>query len=175
MADVRCRVRSNYGLVDCSNSRVVPGKHELELDGLSPDFYVLSAKANDHDVLAEGLDIQSDTDLEIVFGQNGGFAQGTVRNSSGDTVPGAVVALVPNLPRRQTSLLFQNVVTDRDGKFELRGIAPGSYKLFSWTELTGAGYRNADFMKDFDARGTQVQFENGSRLTVNLVVFSGEN
>jgi hypothetical protein len=72
-------------------------------------------------------------------------------------------------------LLFQNVVTDRDGKFELRGIAPGSYKLFSWTELTGAGYRNADFMKDFDARGTQVQFENGSRLTVNLVVFSGEN
>jgi hypothetical protein len=59
------------------------------------------------------------------------------------------------------------VTADSSGHFELRGIAPGNYHLFSWIALPGAAYRNADFMKTYDERGTAIRIEKDSQLLMN--------
>src|SRR5688572_22900925 len=123
------------------------------------------------DVLSEGLDIPGDTELEIVLGASGGLIQGTVRDATGNTLPDAVVGLVPDAPRRKAGPLYQSVITDPNAKFEIHGIAPGSYKLFAWPELEGLAYRNAEFMKEFEDRGKPVKVEKGVRLAVDLTAF----
>jgi hypothetical protein len=86
-------------------------------------------------------------------------------------LPFAVVAVVPDTPYRATPLRFRSVVTDSDGQYEIHGIAPGSYKLFAWTELEGAAYLNAEFMKEFEDRGKVVKAEKGAHLETDLTAF----
>jgi hypothetical protein len=115
--------------------------------------------------------IVGDTNLQIVFGGNGRIVQGTVRDDAGNTLPDAAVALVPDAPYRNTGVLYRKVISDPNGKFEIHGIAPGAYKLFAWAELEGAGYRNADFMKEFDARGQPAKVEIESKVSIDLISF----
>jgi len=170
-SSIQCRLRSHYGLYNCSGAQVVPAAFEIELDGLSTDEYVLSVKENDRDALVEGLNIVGDTNIQIVLVGKGGAAQGTVRDTAGNTLPDAVVALVPDAPYRKTGVLYRKVISDPNGKFEIHGIGPGAYKLFAWAELEGAGYRNADFMKEFDERGQHVMFEKESKVSIDLIAF----
>jgi hypothetical protein len=80
---------------------------------------------------------------------------------SGAKLADAVVVLVPDPPLRSAGLRYRTAISDVNGKFELRGIAPGSYHLFAWTELEGAAYRNADFMKDFEGKGVPIKVVEG--------------
>jgi hypothetical protein len=91
-----------------------------------------------------------------------------VRDAAGNTVLGAVVAIVPDEPRRGAGPLYRSVVSDPNGRFEIHGIAPGYYKLFAWPELEGAAFRNAQFMKDFEGRGKPTKIEKGTRVSIDL-------
>ena len=83
----------------------------------------------------------------------------------------AVVALVPDSPMPSAGPLYRSDISDIRGLFELRGIAPGSYRLFAWTELEGAAYRNPQFMKEFEERGMPVRIEKGQRLSMDLLAY----
>jgi len=167
---LRCSLRA-YGLSNCNGSQVVPGVQEVRLDGLPADAFVQSAKAGDHDILAEGLNVTGDTKLEIILATPGAIVQGRVRDAGGATVPAASVALVPNAPYRATALLYRSVIADPSGKFEIHGVAPGSYKLFAWPEVEGTAYRNAHFMKEYEERGKPVKIEKRDRVSIDLVSF----
>jgi hypothetical protein len=81
------------------------------------------------------------------------------------------VVLVPDAPLREAGLRYRTVETDIRGRYELTGIAPGSYELFAWSELEGAAYRNADFMADFEGRGIPVRIEDPETIAVDLTAF----
>ena len=166
-ASVQCRLRSKFDISNCADAGVVPGPQEFEL-GLPMDTYVLSAKSGDKNLLTEEFNVTGDTEMEIVLATPGSILEGTVRNADSDKLPDAVVVLVPDPPYRQTSLRYRSVITDRNGRFEIHGIAPGSYKLFAWSELEGFAYRNSEFMKEFENRGTPVEINKGSRLSADL-------
>jgi hypothetical protein len=154
----------------CPNIGLIPKAYELGLEGLPSDAYVVSVKSSGRDLLAEGVNITGDMELEIVLGQPGAVIAGTVRDAGAEVLPHATVALVPDVPYRATGLRFRHAVTDPHGKFELHGIAPGSYKLFAWPELEGAAYRNAEFMKAFEDRGLPIKVERGTREMVDFAV-----
>jgi hypothetical protein len=170
-ASIRCRLRSRFDVADCANAQLVPGVHELELEGLRPDMYVASAKSGNQDILKDGFDVTSDASVEIVLAMSGAIVQGNVRDTLGHDAPGAVVVLIPDAPYRNVGLRYRRVVTDPNGRFEIHGIAPGSYKLFAWTQLEEQAYRNADFMKPFEDRGTPLHLEKGSRQSITLESF----
>ena len=155
----------------CPNLRLVPKVYELDFEELPSDTYVLSVTSDSHDILEEGLNVTGNMNLEIVLGQPGAIVSGTVRTAEGAALPHASVALAPDAPYRATGLRYRSVITDPDGKFEIHGIAPGSYKLFAWPELAGAAYRNAEFMREFEERGRPVNVEKGARYSVDLTSF----
>jgi hypothetical protein len=91
-----------------------------------------------------------------------------VKDSKDQAIADAVVALVPDAPLRGAAPLYRSVIADFRGDFELRGIAPGQYHLFAWSELEGAGYRNPEFLKPFENRGKPIRIETTDQIKTDI-------
>jgi hypothetical protein len=57
------------------------------------------------------------------------------------------------------------------GRFELRGIAPGNYSLFVWSDIEGPAYRNAEFLKAYEDRAARIHVAKAQRIKVDLTSF----
>jgi uncharacterized surface anchored protein len=53
--------------------------------------------------------------------------------------------LVPELSQRDNSQKYKTASTDQYGHFDLHGIAPGDYKLFSWVEVEMGAWEDPEF------------------------------
>jgi len=160
---VRCRLRSEKVFTTNCSAGVIPDFYELELP---TDMALISAKAGDLDIRA-GLKIDTDTAIDVVMGP-GGVVTGVVKDSNDQTISDAVVALTPDASVRGAGPLYRAGISDVNGSFELRAIAPGDYHLFAWSELEGAAYRNADFMKPFEGRGKPVHIDKDGRISMDV-------
>jgi hypothetical protein len=80
----------------------------------------------------------------------------------------AAVALVPDEPRRAQARLYKGITTDQYGRFTIKGIAPGGYKLFAWEDVEEGAYQDPDFLKPFEALGTPFTIREGSRESAEL-------
>src|SRR5262249_6474121 len=78
---LRCRLRSNSSSLSNCNDTVVPGFYQLDLPG---EPYIISAKAGGQDLLPDGVQIDSDAKIEIVFGSASAGVSGIVRNSKNE-------------------------------------------------------------------------------------------
>jgi hypothetical protein len=154
----------------CIGGQFSPGLYRLTMYRMPPDAYVVSAKSGDRNVLADGILIERETPLDIVLTTPGSTIKGTVTNEKGEPLSAAVVALVPDAPLRNAEPLYRSDISTYDGTFELRGIAPGNYRLFAWPDLPGAAYLNADFMKDYEAKGTPIRFETTTHASIDVKV-----
>ena len=112
--------------------------------------------------------------LEIVLSSNGGFVEGVVLNANDQPETGATVVLVPDEPRRGQSRRYKSVTTDQYGRFTIKAIPPGGYKLFAWEEIEDGAYENPDFLKTFEALGEPRTIREGSRESAQLKLIPGE-
>jgi hypothetical protein len=102
---------------------------------------------------------------------NGGIIEGKVFDSRQQQESNAVVALVPDSQSlRNRTDLYKSAVTDADGKFRIQGIAPGSYKLFSWDYASDGAWFDADFIGSAEGRGKAVSILEGRNPSVDLTV-----
>ncbi len=139
--------------------------------GFSPDFYLKSARVNGDDILGRGLTIGAGSargTLDIVLSSAGTRIEGTVTDENDLPSAGAVVALVPEGERRHQFRLYKDTTTDQYGKFILRGVAPGTYKLFSWKEVENNAWEDPDFLAPFEGEGTKITAEENGRITTQL-------
>lgn len=136
--------------------------------GLPTDAYVASATVGNRNILVDGVELKGDTELNIAVRTPGATIEGVVSDLKGQKLSDAVVALVPDGPLRGAGPLYRSIITDVQGRYEIRGVAPGSYHLFAWTELEGSAFRNAEFMKEFDEKGEPVRIDRADQTLVNL-------
>jgi hypothetical protein len=139
--------------------------------GFSPDFYLKSARANGEDILEKGLTIGTGSargPLEIVLSSAGTRIEGTVTGENDLPSAGVVVALVPEEERRHQYRLYKDTTTDQYGKFIIRGVAPGAYKLFSWNEVENNAWEDSDFLAPFESKGTKITAEENGHVAVQL-------
>jgi hypothetical protein len=147
---------------------VSPGTYSVQVTNTPPELYISSIRERQQDILKTGLTIRGDEmlNIEVVVGA-AGFIQGTVQTSNGSPAIDSVVVLVPD--RRDDSHLYRVVRTNEGGAFDISG-APGVYKVFAWSELEGAAYRDPEFINKFEAQGRTATIESGGHLTMNLNV-----
>ena len=69
--------------------------------------------------------------------------------------------------------MYQRAVSDGEGNFSLRGLAPGKYSVFAF-EVLQEDVRGADFLKTYEGRGEQVQLEQGNRKSVVVKVIAND-
>ncbi len=116
---------------------VVAGTYDVILSGaLTSDAYAEVVLMGDRDISASGLTIRAGAaasmlDLGVRLGF-GGRVEGVVQADDGNTAGYTQVTLVPVSPGGGGFASQQRVVeADGAGRFAIRGVPPGEYKLFS--------------------------------------------
>jgi hypothetical protein len=146
--------------------------YTVNVQGLSENLYVKSVRMGDVDGIETGLDLTSGATgiLEILLSPNGGQADGTVADSNQQPAAGATVVLVPEARHREQAALFKKATADASGHFDIKGIAPGEYKLFAWQDVDSGAYQDPEFLKPYETRGEAVTMRDGGHETRQLSV-----
>jgi protocatechuate 3,4-dioxygenase beta subunit len=153
-----------------SLANIAPERYRFNVYGLSDDYYIQSARFGDQDILESGIEIAGGTSglLEVVLSSNGGQVEGVVLDAGDQPASGATVALVPDAARRTQTRIYQEVTTDQYGRFIMKSIAPGGYKLFAWEDVESGEYQEPEFLKRFETLGHSVGIREGRRESAQL-------
>jgi hypothetical protein len=152
--------------------RDVPeGLYRLTTSGQSQDCYLKSIRYAGMEVSDDEFNVIRGTQaiLEVTISSRGAHVQGTVKDADGLPAVGVWVVLVPNDARRNEFRLFKARTTDQYGRFDIRGIAPGDYKLFSWEQVEQNAWEDSEFLKPFEAKGESVSLQEGDGKSIDLV------
>ena len=150
---------------------VIHEDYRVVIGPMPADFYLKGAKLGDEEVLEKGLSIgnqDSGGALELVLSAAGGRIEGVVLDDENKTVGGVTVVLVPELKRRIRNELFKNTTADQNGRFTLRGIPPGEYKLFAWDQFEPGAYQDPDFLEPYEDKGKKVTVQEKSQQAAEL-------
>jgi hypothetical protein len=145
------------------------GNYRVVLAGHTEEFYLKSASLGGSDVLDSSLSL-TDTEgatLEIELSQNGGSLSVTVVQDQ-KVVPGVMVALVPDPPKRQRNDLYRIRFTDQFGRLNMVGLPPGDYKVFAWDSSSGVDVQEPEFLKTYEDRGKSVHIEEKNRQSIQV-------
>ena len=146
------------------------GTYCVRVTGESKDCYIKEIRYGPSDAQDDGFTVarSAPANLEITISSRGARIQGTASDSDGLPAAGVWVVLVPSAPHRLHHRLYKSQSTDQYGRFDLRGIAPGDYKLFTWDEVEEGAWEDADFLKPFEEKGEKVSVQEGDSKSVNL-------
>jgi hypothetical protein len=157
--------------VDENNQFMVKDVHdgELRLDawGISKDCYIKEVRYSDSVVPDATIRVAKGSvgPLEITLSSRGAHVQGTVLNE--DTLP-ALGAWAVAIPDKKTRRASYSANTDQYGHFEVRGLPPGKYKLFSWAGLQQGAWEDPEFLKEYEAKATVIEVNEDETKTVEL-------
>ena len=70
--------------------------------------------------------------------------------------------LVPEPARRQRFELYRTATTDSSGHASFANIAPGSYKLFAWTDIEPNAWQSAEVMRQYEDEGVAITITEGA-------------
>ncbi len=151
------------------------GSFRVNVWQLPEDACVKDIRLGEQNVLLSGIEVtggQNPGNLEIVVSPNGGRVDGTVLKDD-KTFSGATVVLIPGeAALRKEDSLVKQTTTDQNGNFTLRGIRPGSYKIFAWEKIEPGAYQDPGFMEQYEDQGKTIEVKESSQATVQLPVIS---
>lgn len=150
-----------------------PGSYIVQVvGGGAQPFFLKSATLGGRDVGA-GFSVSGPATLEVSVSTKGGTIEGAVaeKDKDGETdrpVSDATVVAVPEEKYRKIPDRFVTGSTDQHGRFMIRGLAPGSYTLYTWRDVEDGVWRDPDFLKAQEANRTSVKVEEGSSQKADL-------
>ena len=153
-------------------SRVLPGVWDIGVEPIPPGGYIKAMMLGQKDVLTEGMVIDEDTTapLNIVISTEGAVVEGAVRGADGELAAQGFVLLIPE-GRYAHVMSFRSVSPiDDQGKFQLRGIAPGAYKLFALDGPPQSSIRDANVTAPYAEMGSEIRAGEGERVERELTL-----
>jgi protocatechuate 3,4-dioxygenase beta subunit len=149
---------------------VTEGLYRLATSGQSQDCYLKSIRYAGMEVSDDEFNVIRGTQatLEVTISSRGARVQGTAKDADGLPAAGVWVVLVPGEAHRHEFHLFKQQITDQYGRFDIRGIAPGDYKLFSWEQVEPNAWEDPDFLKQFEPKGESVSLQEGDGKSIEI-------
>lgn len=146
------------------------GELRVRVFGQSEDSFVKAVRYGSADALTDGFTPRagSGVTLEITLSSSGAHVQGSASDAGGLPAVGVWVVLVPEGKGREQRDLYKTAQTDQHGQFQIRGAAPGDYKLFSWDQVEQGAWEDPDFLKPFEGNGEKVTVEEGETKSVKV-------
>jgi hypothetical protein len=155
-------------------TKVVPGDYRVTLTPALQNAYVKSIRLGQSDILNGGFHVerQIQDSLEIVVSMRVAALDGRVVDEKQAPLKEATVVLVPDPAFRKRADLYKSASTDASGKFQLKGLAPGDYKLFAWDDVEPGAWMDPAFMSLYENVGRPIRISEGSTQTVELTTIS---
>jgi hypothetical protein len=140
--------------------------------GLGSDLYLADVRQGAMSVfdLGFGVSARSNDPIQVVIASGAGTVEGVVREPTSKGFPGANVVLVPEESRRENLALYFPTTSDASGRFVIRGVPPGDYKLFAWESIPPFAYQNSAFLAKHEERGRIVHVGQGGTVNAELNV-----
>lgn len=147
------------------------GLFRITTAGQGPDCYLKSIRYAGMEVSDDEFNVIRGTQatLEVTIGTRGAQVQGMVKDADGLPASGVWVVLVPEEAHRSEFHRFKQTVTDQYGRYSIRGIAPGDYKLFSWEQVEPNAWEDPDFLKPFEPKGQSLSLQEGDGKSLELL------
>jgi len=149
---------------------IVPGSYVLEISNLPRDLYLKAARFGADDILEKPLTLETReaaNPIQILLGSDGGHLQVSAYTAKGELHSGAHFVLVPDVKRRDRREQYRVAISGEDGQAFLRGIPPGSYKLFAWEDLEPNAYLSSDYLRAYEAFGVPVTIASSDNPPVS--------
>jgi len=107
--------------------------------------------------------------IEVLLSRNVAQIDGVVTDDKLQPMQGVQAVLVPDRNRERAEL-FKAATTDQAGRFNMRDVAPGDYKLFAWESLDSFGYFDPDLLRRAESLGKAVHVDEGAKINVDTKV-----
>jgi hypothetical protein len=154
-------------------SDVAEGMYSLDLNPVPAGCYLKSNGGVD--VLEAGITVaqgQSPALIDLTLSASASQLTGVVLNDQ-MPAPDIRVVLLPVSSRRGQSRFFRRAITDASGRFTLKSIVPGDYKVLALDGVDRTSLYDPDFLEQFADRGESVHLQEGGVQDVRLNTIPG--
>jgi hypothetical protein len=148
-----------------------PGRYRVQIRPNGP-LYLVSATYGNVDLLRDDLVIGSGSTaqtIEIYLHDDPSVITGSVQFPGERS--GAVVFVVPE----EFPKLLQMTFTNRDGNFQVSGLAPGAYRIFALDNADSLEFRNPEALQNYLAAANLITVLAGQRASVAVGLIHREN
>lgn len=152
---------------------VVPDRYRVNVNR-PPGTYLKSILVGQQESLDGIVDFTGGGALEIVFGANGAQVTGSVQTSNGDPAAGATVTLVAVGAMQGRTDLFRTAMSDQNGQFTFRDLAPGEYKVFAWEDLEPGASQDPDFRRPFESKAAPLKLAEAASESLQLKLITAD-
>ena len=135
--------------------------------GAPPEMYLKSATAGRDDVLEKGFSPASSRSLDLVFA-TGAKLSGVISGADDKPDPGVTVVLVPEQRLSGTADRFRTVTTDQNGRYQVQGLRPGTYRVYAFEHIEPGAYEDEEWLKSFTAQAHTVRLSESAQETLDL-------
>jgi protocatechuate 3,4-dioxygenase beta subunit len=148
------------------------GDYDVVVQGMSKDCYISDVEYGGTHSADNSISVSKGggATLEVTISSRGARVQGAVTDKDGLPAPGVWVVAVPEGAHRTNYKLFKAQTTDQYGKYDLRGLIPGSYKIFSWTGIEPGEWQDPDFLQPQESKGELLDVKDDDIKMVSLKV-----
>jgi hypothetical protein len=159
-----------------SAQRVPEDRYRVQVNGLPATGYISDIRYGAASVFDTGLDIDGKSNLiQVTVNADGQSLTGTVRAANGKPVAAATVVLVPPESQRQNQMRFKQATTDDDGRYLIRGIAPGAYTIFAWENVYSNAWLNSRYFAHYENHGKPITIGATPPAEFQLEAIATEN
>lgn len=169
------------GLLPRVRAKAVPYEYKFEaqlrqdrryhaiIRNLPEDFYLKSVALSGHEVSPDNVVVNGARgDVELIVSPAGGHVEGVLYDSKDQPTRGSIL-LIPDVPEPGPPDLFRRTSADGKGKFSLRGVAPGTYRLVAMEALNlDTEINSPEFLRTIGNRGDGLIVEESGKYTVSL-------
>jgi hypothetical protein len=142
-----------------------PERYRVNVNGSADGTYVKSIRFGNEDITNSILDLTTSTGgvLEVKLSANAADVSGTVHNDKGEKVADVQVTVGSALAALAAqTLFFRQTRTDHDGKFTIKNLPPGEYRICAWEEVDNGLVSDPEFRAHFDSTSVVVKLSEGS-------------
>ena len=147
----------------------IPGAYSVHLVGDLDNLYLKSIAYAERDVPDGVVNIGMDrSGLILQAGTDPGQLTGIVHTADGDPAEETWVLAEPAGAHTGRIDLVKTVLTDANGKFQIKGLGPGEYKVFAWENVDTDLMMAREFRQEFQSDAAAVTIQPSASVSVNL-------
>ncbi len=149
---------------------IFPDRYYLNVSGLPDTAYIKSVRLGGQDATQRGIDLssaRSGVQLELTLSTKGATIEGTVTIDD-EPATGAYVAVLADPLRPERAYLNKFAVADQDGRFTIRGLAPGDYRVYAFEEAPAGLARDPGIATPYERHSVKIDLDEGESKRVEL-------